>query len=166
MDDMKITEIKDIDFSNCKTAVQVTTKVCCLNNFIRCLEWRAECRNLEDLKECIKIIDSYNDFEAESICEALDKYASLKRFYNEDNPNNKEDFFTFEIGREGSPVIYIKFMRRMQIFKDGKLIPSEARTMTKEDFEMRMRALAEIARPQELHFSEDGLYHVCRMWWD
>ena len=47
--------------------------------------------------ECLRIIDRYNDFNAERVIAALEPFA-------------KDDGVSYiEVGREGSPVLYIKY---------------------------------------------------------
>src|ERR1019366_6781587 len=61
-----------------------------------------------DLLECCKLINSYNEFDSDKIALQAN-LLNRKKYYNLNNPNNGSDLFKFEIGREGSPVIYVHF---------------------------------------------------------
>ena len=68
----------------------------------------AQCEDVEDLIQAIRLAGSYNGFEAEL---AITGFRSFNRaqFYNAKNPNNGRDLFTYEFGWEGSLVIYVSF---------------------------------------------------------
>jgi len=156
-----------IDLDNCKTSAQATTKIC-YNEKTRNLDFRITCESLQDLKECIKIIQAYNDFDWEIINQALEDYANVKRFYNEGNLNNGKDLLTFDIGRESSPVLYIKLFNYSiaQAQNTYKTESGEIRTYSQEQFEKDMKALGALAKADECDFGADGVYTYCRLWWD
>jgi hypothetical protein len=152
-----------INLEKAETSAQAVTTVC-YNENTRNLNFRITCENLNDLKESVKIIDQYNDFNWETINEALDQYVSFKRFYNDENPNNGTDLLTFDIGRESSPVMYVKYFEPQG--NKYRTENNEVRDFTKEDFEKSLRAFANIAKADECDFGNDGCYSYCRLWWD
>jgi len=153
-----------INLDNCKTSAQAVTKVC-YNEKTRNLEFRIECEDLNDLLECVRIIQEYNNFDWKVINENLTEYANFKKYYNPNNPNNGGDLLTYEIGREGSPVMYIKYFRASfggnQYQENG-----EIREFTQEVFEKNMKALGALVKADECDFGNDGCYEYCRLWWD
>ncbi len=153
-----------INLKDCKTSAQAVTKIC-YNGDTRNLNFRIECENLDDLLECVHIIKGYNDFDWKVINENLVEYANFKRYYNHDNPNDGKDLLTYEIGREGSPVIYIKYfsisMLRNKYEENG-----EIKELTQELFEKNMKALGALVKADECDFGNDGCYDYCRLWWD
>jgi len=153
-----------INLDECKTSAQSVTKIC-YNESTRNLNYRIQCRDLEDLKKCVRIIDGYNEFEWKNVNEALDKYCGVKRYYNEDNPNNGNNLFDFDIAREGSVAMYIKFYLSI----GGNLVYSkegEIKTFSKETFKLLCKAFQSDAKADECDVSKEGGYLVCRLWWD
>lgn len=144
-------------------SAQEVVKICYTEE-TRNLNFRITTASLDDLKECVKIIKSYNEFDYVIINEALDKFASYPKYYNEGNPNNGYDSLEFEIGREGSPVMYITYRN---IFydkytdKDG-----EIRTLTQEQFKENMKTLSKLALADECDFTDTYGGVECRLWWD
>ena len=155
-----------INLDNCETSAQAVTNIC-YNEKTRNLNFRITCDDLEDLKKCVQIIDQYNDFDYKNVNDAVELYANLKRYYNENNPNNGKDLLTFDIGRESSPVMYIKYFNlslsgnKYQTKEHG-----EIEDLTPEKFENDMKALAEVAKADECDIGDDGCYRYCRLWWD
>ncbi len=82
----------NVKLGNCKTSAQAVTKIC-YNEPTRNLDFRIQCKDLEDLKRCVRIIKGYNDFDWEKVNKALDAWANFKRI-------NNTDLLTYEIGRE------------------------------------------------------------------
>ena len=150
----------EIKLYDCETSAQAVTKVC-YNEKTRNLNFRIECKDLQDLKKCVEIIKSYNNFDWMLINNNLPIYTDFE--------NEKGSLLTYEIGRESSPVIYIKWCpivvsprtKVEYVAKDDKLL-----TFTQEEFEKNIRALAAITFASECQFEEDGMYNVCRLWWD
>lgn len=56
-------------------------------------------RDWEAAFTCLRIIDRYNDFDAERVIAALRPFAS--------EPTNGDSYI--DVGREGSPVLYVKY---------------------------------------------------------
>lgn len=153
-----------INLDNCKTSAQAVTKIG-YNEDTRNLDFRIECENLDDLLECVKIIKEYNDFDWKIVNENLAKYANFKRYYNPDNPNNGKDLLTYEVGRENSPVIYIKYFS-MSTIADKYEENGEIKELTKELFEENMKVLGALTKANECDFGNDGCFYYCRLWWD
>lgn len=142
-----------------KTSTQIITFFS-YNEPTRNLNFRVECKNLEDLQQCVKIIDSYNDFNWKTINKALNEHVSHKVYYNQDNPNNGNDLFTFHIGREGSPVIYIDFNSKLRAkYKIDK-------TLTQEEFKEIIKNLAKDALADEHSTESTASGITARLWWD
>jgi len=154
----------DIKLNNYKTSAQAVTKVC-YNEPTRNLDFRIQCKDLKDLKKCVRIIKGYNDFDWKTVNKALDNWADFKQYYNSTNPNNGSDLLTYDIGRQGSPVVYVKYSR-LSILGKKYQENSQIKEFTQELFEKNMRALADIAKADECDFGNDGCYEYCRLWWD
>ena len=153
-----------INLVNCKTSAQAVTKVC-YNEFTRNLDFRIQCKNLEDLKKCVRIIKGYNDFDWKTVNKALDNWANFKQYYDSTNSNNGSDLLTYDIGREGSPVMYIKYSK-LSILGKKYQENGQIKEFTQELFEENMGTLAGIAKADECDIYKEGSYLVCRLWWD
>ncbi len=160
---MKTSIIKD-----CKTSAQAVTAIC-YNEETRNLDFQIQTNNIDDLKECIKIIDQYNEFDSSTINTAIDNFLNLKIWYGKDNLNNGKDLYEVKIGRENSPVMYVTlqtFMRdtlTLKMYrKETELLP----IMTIDTFKDTMREFAHATKADECDFTKDGMGITCRMWWD
>jgi len=153
-----------IKLNDCKTSAQAVTKVC-YNEDTRNLNFRIECEDLEDLMECVHIIDRYNDFDWNTVNANLKQYAVFKQYYNPENPNNGRDLLKYEIGRESSPVMYIKYFKA-SIGGNKYQENGEVREFSQDIFEKNMRALGALVKADECDFGNDGCYDYCRLWWD
>lgn len=126
------------------------------NESTRNLDFRVKCESLNDLKQCVNIIRAYNEFDAERINEALDQHASKKAYYNEGNPNNGKDKYTFTVGREGSPVMYVE----LYAANDEEV----------KEFKSAMEYLSRKALADEFSIKEDkfagSTMLQARLWWD
>lgn len=78
-------------FANNNSAVEMTKLG--YTEETRNLDFRVMCGDLENLKECVSVIDNYNEFSARVVNTALDKFAGLKDV-------------SYYIGRESSVVMY------------------------------------------------------------
>jgi len=138
----------NIDLTGCETSAQAVTKIC-YNEETRNLDYRIKCENLNDLKKCVEIIEGYNEFDAEKVNRALEDHTNtlIQSPYNDEIQNPA---FEYEIGREGSPVIYI----------------SERFDQVK-DFEERMNIIAKEALADECNIEPSGIGRSqARLWWD
>lgn len=118
--------------------------------------------NRENFLKCVKIIGKYNNFDYQLIKENF-KLINLDCYINENNPNNGSSLFTFKIGREFSPVIYITFFKTTNYyFGENKKI----KKMYDEDFKNLMFKFKEKTKADEIYFEEDKFYIDCRLWWD
>ena len=154
-----------INLDKSDTSAQAVTQIC-YNEPTRNLNYRIQCENLKDLQECVRVIEGYNEFEWKRVNKALDEYFSIKRYYNKDNSNNGNNLFDFDIAREGSVAMYIKFYQglgdnTMCYSKDGKI-----EKFTKENFKTLSKAFQHDARADECDIYDEGGYLVCRLWWD
>lgn len=150
---------------------------------MRNLDFKTKCDSYQDWAKCIQIIESYNEFDSSLILKKAFWLLNLQHFLNQDNPNNGNSFFDFEIGREGSPSFYVGLNCKYhnKIIKDTEKIPAtedkEAITeiiweeYTAEDFKANMATLAgsikadEFDIEEKLHFG-DTLYLTARFWFD
>lgn len=121
----------------------------------RNLNFRVECADLEDLMECVKIIDAYNEFDHDRVNKALGGLAKYKAFYNEGNQNNGHSLFTFSIGREGSPVMYIAYNGSNFHHKELSL----------DEHKKVMEAFGRESLSDEVNETTEWS-HEYRFWWD
>ena len=121
------------------TTSQKVTKLCYTEE-TRNLNYAIRCDNKADLMACVELIDSYNYFDAKKINAVL---LDL---------DEGEDKYTYAIGREGSPAIYIGFAG----FMDGS---------DRKRFEGNMDKLNKLLQPDEYSHNE-GIYSATRFWWD
>jgi hypothetical protein len=129
--------------------------------FEHALHFRIE-MHYEDARQFLRRIDRYNDFEAETVLEALDRIDQLipRKFYNEGNPNNGERSYTLTVGREGSPVIYLE---RYEWDHD---IPLSDETLSSVCREMELSALADEADYEVMRTIGTNRKITFRFWWD
>lgn len=80
-------------------SLALTTTVLGYNEATRNLNFRIECESLLELKECVRIINRYNEFSDDVIIPRLAEL-DLKT----------GGTLTYSIGREGSPCMYIRMM--------------------------------------------------------
>ena len=99
----------------------------------RCLNMRVGFTDHDGAYDALRAIDSYNDFDGSKVV------AALKRA-------NIDKYTRIEVGREGSPVVYIG-----PIFGD-------------DDQRVRIEAALKCARADEIDF--DGRTRRIRAWWD
>lgn len=150
---------------------------------VRSLHYKVECEDYADLISCIKIIDSYNEFDADLIAKKAFWRLNLQHFLNDDNGNNGKSFFNFSVGRESSPCFYVSLNTRFhnKIIKDTEEMPAtndrEAGTelfweeYTANDFKENMTALASEIKADEFNIEEqtyfgDTLVLTARFWFD
>lgn len=109
-------------------------------------------------------IDSYNEFEATAVIEALehvDKFIP-RTSYGPGNSNNGRRDYTISVGREGSPVIYLE---RFEFSTKTQMSESEIKSICLE--------METIGRADEAHY-EVKQFSFCgpsrkitfRFWWD
>jgi hypothetical protein len=145
----------DINLKNVNTSAQAVTKICYTEE-IRNLDYKIKCNDLKDLKECIKIIDSYNEFDANRINKALDSYANWKQ--------GDREFLSYYVARESSPAIYIAMP--LQVYGSTPIINEGHEVVVSEDvFHTKIAEFARIAKADELDITKD-YYITCRLWWD
>jgi len=143
-----------IKLDNCKTSAQAVTKIC-YNEATRNLNFRIKCKDLKDLKECVRIIERYNAFDYKKVNKALDYYLTDKE--------SDKDIFTFEIAREGSVALYV-----YSYYFTNKI--------EQQKFESKLRTFAKETMADECHFNfptndnkekkSDPIRLECRLWWD
>ncbi len=128
-------------------------------------KFRVSCKCFEDLESCAEIIGPYNEFNPKKIKAAKSLFTVLYRaFYMLD----------LSIGREDSPVIYItSFATDSQdvrmLIKAGDMYSAEKIKSMKKEFRNFKKICKEVARMlsvTECHFSKEGIYKTCRIWWD
>jgi hypothetical protein len=123
--------------------------------FKRSLNFRIE-MSFERAWQFLRRIESYNEFHAANVLDALERVDTLipKKYYGEGNPNNGERSYAISVGREGSPVIYLdRYAWRQEAIPDAtcKLICREMELIGKAD--------------EADHWTE-GNRLTFRFWWD
>lgn len=163
----KIMSINGIEISTAAQAITLIGYGDCnkgerANIPFRCLDFKCECENYNDLEGCLKLIDSYNDFDFDTMLPHLRKYLSIKKYYKEGNPNNGNDFFKFEIAREGSPAFYVSFMPQWdKVTMSG----GSKWAYDLENFKIDMNILKELLKADEMDI-EEGYKITARFWFD
>lgn len=132
----------------------------------RVLNYKTECESYNDFAACLRIIDNYNEFDAKEIIKKVNPILSEKRYYNENNPNNGNDLFKFEIGREPSPVFYVTLLTflgntTMPNFPDMK--PLEYCNYT---FKEEMKTVASLCLCDEFNIEDNEHSLTARFWFD
>lgn len=140
----------------------------------RNLNFKAECESYQDFKRCIELIKEYNEFDSDLILKHAEKILGLQSFYGESNPNNGKSHFKFEVGREGSPVFYVKFSNyynnNIIAQRDGGLVKWQE--YTGEDFKFHMQVISNRIKADEFEIEEQDLsstgykYYTARFWFD
>lgn len=128
----------------------------------RNLDFKAQCEDYKDFEECIKIIESYNEFDADTMIPYLREYLDLKKYYNVGNGNNGNSFFKFDIAREGSPAFYVSFSPTW----DKQIqIGNELFNYSFDFFKTEMKKLKELLSADEMDIEQT--YKVtARFWFD
>lgn len=96
----------------CTSAAQAMTVIGYGDSFnlaVRSLDYQIKCEDFKDFATCIKLINSYNEFDSDRILAAAKGVLDLKMYLNENNGNNGGSLFTFIIARESSPAFYVKY---------------------------------------------------------
>lgn len=148
---------------------------------VRSLDYCVKCEDFNDLKACLKIISSYNDFDAERIIKSAVWPLNLQHYLNEGNPNNGKCLFDFHIAREGSPAFYVCWNQKYscKVISDREPIelpePGENLYWTEytvEDFRASMEKLSLSIGADEFDISEQYTYedgqksYEVRFWFD
>jgi hypothetical protein len=124
------------------------------------MEYTVELSKNQDFEVALVIIDKiggYNEFDTETIkilLKTIDEI--IPRFYMEGNPNNGKREYNIIIGRESSPVIYIKYLGESQINVK------------------RIQEIAKDAKADEIQIIKNGKCEyisscyetIIRLWWD
>lgn len=121
-------------FANNNSAVEVTKL--CYDESTRNLMFKIQCGDLKDLQGCVKVIDSYNEFNQKIVVPALDKFEKFKGV-------------GYFIGREFSVAMY---------FDAGWGQDAE----TIYDFDREVEHFAHITKADE--YNKVG--SEWRVWWD
>lgn len=120
-------------YANNGSAVEVTKL--CYTEATRNLDFRITCADVEDLKDCVRIIKQYNNFDSDVVnAEIDDKLPSSG--------------ISVSIGREGSPVIYIKYLFNK---------------VSKNEMGAVIKVLADNTQADEFDLLPSGEW---RLWWD
>jgi hypothetical protein len=112
----------------------------------------------------IRRIDTYNEFEAGRVIDALERADQLipRMNYGPGNPNNGNRDYKISVGREGSPVIYL------ERFEYGTKAPIAEKSMKDICEEMKIWAEADEAdyEVHEYTFCGPSRKITFRFWWD
>ena len=136
-------ELKELDLHKCMSSAEAVTKIC-YHESTRNLNYRIGCYDLMDLERCVEVIEGYNGFLWKVVVEAL-------RVSFSDKDSFGTDLASFEIGREGSPVIYVKWWKREGSNKASKKL---------------LKNFGALSFADEISIKDDGPYLIGRFWWD
>lgn len=121
----------------------------------------------DEVLEYINAIGGYNEFEANRVKQMLYEIDQIipRVYYNPKNPNNGKQNFELEIGREGSPVIYLtvrEFSKDRQHIIDDllDLVPAIKRVAES------VGKCDEFNQDLEVFPILGGRQVQIRMWWD
>lgn len=134
----------------------------------RNLSFKVECEDFKDFAACLRIIKQYNEFNSAKILQKATELMDIKRYWNEKNPNNGRNMYSFEIARESSPAFYIKFN---DFLKPKSIADGEIFEHTGEIFERNMKMIKEFIEPDEFeleknNFYNESTYYTARFWYD
>jgi hypothetical protein len=127
----------------------------------RCLNFRIETGSFEDLKACLMLIGAYNYFDGERVARAF------KANFPTDEVDGGDDGVTSsliaEIGREGSPVLYVR--HGFRAYGDNQP------PMSEEEFESACEQFGADAGADEVadvskHDWQSYKGLTYRFWWD
>lgn len=121
----------------------------------------------DEVLEYVNAIGGYNEFEANRVKQMLYEIDQIipRVYYNPKNPNNGKQNFELEIGREGSPVIYLtvrEFSKDRQHIIDDLLDLMPAIKQVAE----RVGKCDEFTQDLEVFPILGGRQVQIRMWWD
>jgi hypothetical protein len=105
----------------------------------------------EDAKKAVDTIGQYNYFEPEIVKELIDSIVAELTDYDFEQASYSSHV---AIGREGSPVIYVRLMR-----------PLDKNELTEKKIG-KVLLLAKNAKADEVSFDGDGIRKEFRFWWD
>lgn len=118
----------------------------------------------DEVHAYLEAVDTYNGFDQYQIKKALYEIDEVipKVYYNEGNPNNGKRAYSFALGRESSPVIYLKFFAMENVVNETvakmKVIQDIAETLgacDEFDYEVKEESCLKGYKSLEI-----------RMWWD
>jgi len=117
----------------------------------------------KDITDYITAIESYNDFDFRNVARALKEIDSLipRKSYGGDNPNNGQKAYEVGVGRESSPVIYI----RIYEFDYGQKIIKDVDVAKIKDLMVSIGKADEVDSEVVEHGQEMRELKI-RFWWD
>lgn len=117
----------------------------------------------EEVCHFLRRIDTYNEFEAENVLDALEYIDRLipRKFYGHGNPNNGERRYTLSVGREGSPVLYLTLYEWGWTSEK----PLDDHTLETIEQEMELTGKADEASSEVVSIPS-GRKITFRFWWD
>jgi len=119
---------------------------------VRLLDFKTEGVNTDDAVELVMGIGSYNDFEGQRVTESMQKFKGKVMYW--------------EVGREGSPVIYVHlpfFLNQQEGFvgENRRIIDDENIKLIEE----LKKEFVDTALADEFNVT-DYSDRVVRIWWD
>lgn len=110
----------------------------------------------------IERIEQYNEFEAPTVLDALARIDRLipRSAFGEGNPNNGSRDYKIEVGREGSPVIYLHRFEWLTQF------PRTEDQMKAVCLEMQLNGKADEATYEARDCGGGTRRITFRFWWD
>jgi hypothetical protein len=125
-----------------------------------CLSYRIEVRDFEDLRRCLKIIGGYNRFDGEMVAQAFEKHFPAEDVLGADDLGRG---LFVEIGRESSPVMYIR--RGYRNYGD-----KEPRLSEEEFFSLAETFAGDALADEYSELGQDDWQgykgSTVRLWWD
>ena len=121
----------------------------------RDLQSQVTTEDLNELMDMIRVCESYNNFSAQAVNQVLERHRELL-----------DKAYSFEFGREGSPVLYVKCSRSadtnaIRAFATDMVTHADVDECSAGDFDL----FTETGEVTEQDWS-DPLRHTLRFWWD
>ena len=110
----------------------------------------------------IERIGLYNEFAAATVLDALTRVDRMipRSAFGPGNPNNGSRDYRIEVGREGSPVIYLK---RFEWLTEQPMTEEQMKAVC---LEMELCGRADEATYTDRVFGQNGRVITFRFWWD
>ena len=140
----------------------------------RSLDYNCKCNDFQDFRKCLKLINSYNEYDYSEMKKHIYNYLDKHKFYSEWNPNNGLPLFSYYIARESSPCFYVEFSDYLSsnviVNREGAEV--EYCNYSTDDFKKEMSILSQLIKADEFSIKEkkyplgEASILTARFWFD